>query len=143
MPLVRIAPVDGSALPAGPDDPGGLGWTWRQALAIGGEHRGDARALEDGTGLSFPTGAPSQSHAHGSSRQRPGPRRKAGRRPARRNSRGQHPQQAQALGGEPEREQEKQNPEAHHHGAVSAAPEPSSRAARDHATSIFAPTRQA
>jgi deazaflavin-dependent oxidoreductase (nitroreductase family) len=35
VPLVRIAPADGTALPAGPDDPGGLGWTWRQALAIG------------------------------------------------------------------------------------------------------------
>ena len=35
VPLVRIAPADGSALPAGPDDPGGLGWAWRQALAWG------------------------------------------------------------------------------------------------------------
>jgi deazaflavin-dependent oxidoreductase (nitroreductase family) len=35
VPLVRIAPADGSPLAAGPDDPGGLGWTWRQALAIG------------------------------------------------------------------------------------------------------------
>ena len=34
VPLVRIAPADGSALPAGPDDPGGLGWAWRQAFAI-------------------------------------------------------------------------------------------------------------
>ena len=34
VPLVRIAPADGSALPAGPDDPGGLGWIWRQALAV-------------------------------------------------------------------------------------------------------------
>lgn len=32
VPLVRIAPVDGSALAAGPDDPGGLGWVWRLAL---------------------------------------------------------------------------------------------------------------
>jgi len=29
VPLVRLAPADGSALVAGPDDPGGLGWTWR------------------------------------------------------------------------------------------------------------------
>lgn len=35
VPLVRIAPADGTPLAAGPDDPGGLGWTWRQALAIG------------------------------------------------------------------------------------------------------------
>ncbi len=35
VPLVRIAPADGSALAAGPEDPGGLGWTWRQALAVG------------------------------------------------------------------------------------------------------------
>ncbi len=35
VPLVRIAPADGSALAAGPDDPGGLGWTWRQVLAVG------------------------------------------------------------------------------------------------------------
>ena len=35
IPLIRIAPADGSALAAGPDDPGGLGWTWRQALALG------------------------------------------------------------------------------------------------------------
>lgn len=35
VPLVRIAPADGSSLAAGPDDPGGLGWTWRQALAVG------------------------------------------------------------------------------------------------------------
>ncbi len=34
VPLVRIAPADGSSLAPGPDDPGGLGWTWRQALAI-------------------------------------------------------------------------------------------------------------
>jgi len=33
VPLVRIDPADGSALAAGPDDPGGLGWVWRQALA--------------------------------------------------------------------------------------------------------------
>jgi deazaflavin-dependent oxidoreductase (nitroreductase family) len=35
VPLVRITPADGSALPAGPDDPGGPGWAWRQALALG------------------------------------------------------------------------------------------------------------
>ena len=35
VPLVRIAPADGTSLAAGPEDPGGLGWTWRQALAIG------------------------------------------------------------------------------------------------------------
>jgi len=35
IPLVRLAPADGMALAAGPDDPGGLGWIWRQALAVG------------------------------------------------------------------------------------------------------------
>ena len=35
VPLIRIAPADGSLLAAGPDDPGGFGWTWRQALAVG------------------------------------------------------------------------------------------------------------
>jgi deazaflavin-dependent oxidoreductase (nitroreductase family) len=35
VPLIRIAPADGTPLAAGPDDPGGLGWTWRQALAVG------------------------------------------------------------------------------------------------------------
>jgi deazaflavin-dependent oxidoreductase (nitroreductase family) len=34
VPLVRIAPADGSALVPGPDDPGGLGWAWRQAFAL-------------------------------------------------------------------------------------------------------------
>jgi deazaflavin-dependent oxidoreductase (nitroreductase family) len=34
VPLVRLAPA-GPPLVAGPDDPGGLGWVWRQALAIG------------------------------------------------------------------------------------------------------------
>jgi deazaflavin-dependent oxidoreductase (nitroreductase family) len=34
VPLIRIAPVDGSALAAGPDDPGGLGWAWRQAVVL-------------------------------------------------------------------------------------------------------------
>jgi deazaflavin-dependent oxidoreductase (nitroreductase family) len=33
VPLVRIAPADGSRIAQGPDDPGGLGWTWRVALA--------------------------------------------------------------------------------------------------------------
>ena len=33
VPLVRLAPADGRALVAGPDDPGGLGWTWR-TLAV-------------------------------------------------------------------------------------------------------------
>lgn len=32
VPLVRIAPADGQPLVAGPDDPGGQGWVWRQAL---------------------------------------------------------------------------------------------------------------
>lgn len=31
VPLIRLEP-DGSPLVAGPDDPGGLGWIWRQAL---------------------------------------------------------------------------------------------------------------
>ena len=35
VPLVRIEPVDGSRIEAGPDDPGGLGWVWRQALNLG------------------------------------------------------------------------------------------------------------
>ena len=35
VPLVRIAPADGTPLAVGPDDPGGLGWAWRQALALG------------------------------------------------------------------------------------------------------------
>jgi hypothetical protein len=35
VPLVRIVPADGTPLAAGPEDPGGLGWTWRQALAVG------------------------------------------------------------------------------------------------------------
>lgn len=32
VPLIRLRPADGSALEAGPDDPGGRGWVWRQAL---------------------------------------------------------------------------------------------------------------
>ena len=35
IPLVRLEAADGAPIPAGPDDPGGLGWTWRQALAVG------------------------------------------------------------------------------------------------------------
>ncbi len=35
VPLVRIVPADGTTLVPGPEDPGGLGWTWRQALALG------------------------------------------------------------------------------------------------------------
>ena len=35
VPLVRVAPADGSLLATGPDDPGGFGWAWRQALAVG------------------------------------------------------------------------------------------------------------
>jgi deazaflavin-dependent oxidoreductase (nitroreductase family) len=33
VPLIRLRPV-GEPLVAGPDDPGGLGWVWRQAVAI-------------------------------------------------------------------------------------------------------------
>lgn len=33
VPLVRLAPADGTLLIAGPDDPGGLGWTWRTLVA--------------------------------------------------------------------------------------------------------------
>lgn len=33
VPLVRLSPADGSVLVAGPDDPGGLGWTWRTLAA--------------------------------------------------------------------------------------------------------------
>lgn len=36
VPLIRIAPADGTPLGPGPDDPGGLGWTWRQGLAVAG-----------------------------------------------------------------------------------------------------------
>lgn len=35
VPLVRITPADGSTLLPGPDDPGGRGWLWRQAIALG------------------------------------------------------------------------------------------------------------
>lgn len=35
VPLVRIAPADGSVLLPGPDDPGGRGWLWRQSVALG------------------------------------------------------------------------------------------------------------
>jgi deazaflavin-dependent oxidoreductase (nitroreductase family) len=33
VPLVRLTPADGSVLVSGPDDPGGLGWTWRTLVA--------------------------------------------------------------------------------------------------------------
>ena len=33
LPLIRLAPADGSVLVPGPDDPGGLGWTWRTSAA--------------------------------------------------------------------------------------------------------------
>lgn len=33
VPLIRLAPADGGALAPGPDDPGGLGWTWRTLAA--------------------------------------------------------------------------------------------------------------
>jgi deazaflavin-dependent oxidoreductase (nitroreductase family) len=46
VPLVRIAPADGSLLAPGPDDPGGLGWTWRQGLAVAATVVG-LRALVD------------------------------------------------------------------------------------------------
>jgi deazaflavin-dependent oxidoreductase (nitroreductase family) len=44
VPLVRIAPADGTPLAPGPEDPGGLGWAWRQALALGASFVG-IRAL--------------------------------------------------------------------------------------------------
>ena len=34
VPLIRLRPVDGS-LAAGPDDPGGTAWIWRQAVMLG------------------------------------------------------------------------------------------------------------
>jgi deazaflavin-dependent oxidoreductase (nitroreductase family) len=34
VPLIRLRPV-GEPLVAGPEDPGGLGWVWRQVLALG------------------------------------------------------------------------------------------------------------
>ncbi len=33
VPLIRLSPADGGVLVAGPDDPGGLGWTWRALAA--------------------------------------------------------------------------------------------------------------
>jgi deazaflavin-dependent oxidoreductase (nitroreductase family) len=33
LPLIRLSPAAGPALVAGPDDPGGLGWTWRTLVA--------------------------------------------------------------------------------------------------------------
>ncbi len=35
VPLVRLAPADGSELLPGPDDPGGHAWIWRQGLLLG------------------------------------------------------------------------------------------------------------
>ncbi len=36
VPLIRLRPADGSRLEGGPDDPGGRGWIWRQALVCFG-----------------------------------------------------------------------------------------------------------
>jgi hypothetical protein len=33
VPLIRLQPDDGPIC-AGPDDPGGLGWVWRQATVL-------------------------------------------------------------------------------------------------------------
>ena len=33
VPLIRLAPANGETLVPGPDDPGGLGWTWRTLAA--------------------------------------------------------------------------------------------------------------
>jgi deazaflavin-dependent oxidoreductase (nitroreductase family) len=33
VPLIRLVPADGTRLVPGPDDPGGLGWTWRTLVA--------------------------------------------------------------------------------------------------------------
>jgi deazaflavin-dependent oxidoreductase (nitroreductase family) len=33
VPLIRLTPADGPVLVPGPDDPGGLGWTWRTLVA--------------------------------------------------------------------------------------------------------------
>lgn len=35
VPLIRLSPL-GEPLVAGPDDPGGLGWIWRQAVVLAG-----------------------------------------------------------------------------------------------------------
>jgi deazaflavin-dependent oxidoreductase (nitroreductase family) len=35
VPLVRIGRADGQPILAGPDDPGGRGWAWRQGLLLG------------------------------------------------------------------------------------------------------------
>jgi hypothetical protein len=35
VPLVRISAADGRPIEPGPDDPGGRGWVWRQALVAG------------------------------------------------------------------------------------------------------------
>jgi len=34
VPLVRLRARDDSPIVAGPDDPGGLGWIWRQATVL-------------------------------------------------------------------------------------------------------------
>jgi deazaflavin-dependent oxidoreductase (nitroreductase family) len=36
VPLVRLLTRDGSSIEAGADDPGGYGWTWRQAVVVAG-----------------------------------------------------------------------------------------------------------
>ena len=33
VPLIRLTPADGPGLVPGPDDPGGLGWTWRTLVS--------------------------------------------------------------------------------------------------------------
>ncbi len=51
VPLVRLRPADGSELGPGPDDPGGRGWIWRQALVSVGLlllWRAGRRALRSG-----------------------------------------------------------------------------------------------
>jgi deazaflavin-dependent oxidoreductase (nitroreductase family) len=35
VPLVRVSAADGRPIAAGADDPGGRGWVWRQAVALG------------------------------------------------------------------------------------------------------------
>jgi len=34
VPLIRIRARDGSPIEAGPDDPGGFAWVWRQAMVM-------------------------------------------------------------------------------------------------------------
>ncbi|MHB8960022.1 MAG: nitroreductase/quinone reductase family protein [Candidatus Limnocylindrales bacterium] len=51
VPLIRLRPADGSELEPGPDDPGGRGWIWRQALVSFGLlllWRAGRRALRPG-----------------------------------------------------------------------------------------------